>query len=100
MSSASVSLKTFKNWGVENKIGYQIGGPTNSQVVKVWCKTCSKHQAKIKSDLKGKALRDIEKYIEGTTFVTKWNITRHLETKAHEIGIKGVFLHSPLSNHK
>ena len=46
-ANAGVSLKTFNNWGVGEIIGYKVGSSTNSQVVRVWCKTCSKHQSKI-----------------------------------------------------
>ena len=49
-----MQLHTFKSWGKEEIIGFEVDG---NIVVAVWCKLCSKHIEKIKADntLKGKA---------------------------------------------
>ena len=78
----SVRTKTFKNWGFST-IGFI---EESGDVVEVWCKTCSKHAAKICSQLKGKAALDINSFIEGTNFVTKFTLQRHLGSRAHTIG--------------
>ena len=49
-----VQLHTFKSWGKEEYNGFEADG---NNVVAVWCKLCSKHIEKIKTDntLKRKA---------------------------------------------
>ena len=49
-----MQLHTFKSWGREEYNGFEADG---NNVVAVWCKLCSKHIEKIKTDntLKRKA---------------------------------------------
>ena len=49
-----MQLHTFKSWGKEEIIDFEVDG---NIVVAVWCNLCSKHIEKIKADntLKGKA---------------------------------------------
>eukprot|EP00112_Aurelia_sp_Birch-Aquarium-sp1_P010898 Seg2305.5 transcript_id=Seg2305.5/GoldUCD/mRNA.D3Y31 product="Zinc finger protein 862" protein_id=Seg2305.5/GoldUCD/D3Y31 len=51
----------------------------------IWCKLCAKHKdAILRNPLcKGNAKTAVEAYINGTNFVSKWNIDRHLEGKGH-----------------
>ena len=79
---SSVSLKTFNKWNVGHIIGYKLDR-NDTEVVEVWCKTCAKFSDRLRSHLKGKALRDAERYITGTNSVTKGNISRHLNDEMH-----------------
>lgn len=76
----TVSLVTFKSWKVEHIFGYEVDADTN-KVCKVWCKCCAKYSEKIRRDnrLRGKAKEDVLKFVEGTTFITKWTVKRHCE---------------------
>ncbi|ELT90404.1 hypothetical protein CAPTEDRAFT_202281 [Capitella teleta] len=76
-------LKTFKKWGLGDVVGFE---QERDKVVKVWCKTCARYSNQIRCELKGKALQDAERYIVGTSFVTKFSIQRHLGGNAHKIG--------------
>ena len=59
-------------------------------VVNVWCKTCRENGDQIRMDVRvwRKVLNDIKKYIEGTDFVSKHTVTRHLESNTHRIGLE------------
>ena len=81
----SVQFHTFKSWGKEEIIGFEVAG---NNVVAVWCKLCSKHIEKIKADntLKGKA-KDALNYTKKVTFVKKGNVDRHLASAGHRIAL-------------
>ena len=55
----------------------------------VYCKLCAKHATAIKRDsrLRGSALTECNKYIEGTQFITKWTVLRHFESTAHRCAV-------------
>eukprot|EP00117_Sycon_ciliatum_P008181 scpid79301/ scgid10997/ len=81
MFGNSVQVSTFLSWNVGDSIGHdveRVGG--KDMVTKVWCKLCAKHSDKIRSSsqLRGKALADMLKFVEGTNYVTKHAVTRHL----------------------
>ncbi|XP_033632523.1 zinc finger protein 862-like [Asterias rubens] len=59
-------------------------------VTKIWCKVCRTFINKIKEDtrIRGQAQKDIEAYVIGSAFVTKYTATRHLSSKAHSIGLE------------
>lgn len=83
----AVKLKTFLQWPTDGEIGYRTDGDF---VEFVWWKTCAKHIQKIESDsrLKGRAKAEIHKFAEGTNYVTKHTVCRHLNNSlAHEVGL-------------
>ena len=70
-----VEYSTFISWGKESVIGFnKIEENGKSFVVKVWCKICTKHKAKINSRLKGSARTHANAFIGGTTSVTKFQV--------------------------
>ena len=81
-----MQFHTFKSWGKEEIIGFEVAG---NIVVAVWCKLCSKHIEKIKADntLKGKAKEGALNYTKKVTFVKKGNIYRHLASAGHKIAL-------------
>ena len=86
----SVELGTFKNWG-HNLIGYKtIQKKEKTYVNFVWCKVCAKHKNALKSNpaCQGQAKIALQKYIEGTNFVSKHTVNRHLTSKAHSIALE------------
>jgi hypothetical protein len=82
-----VQLATFNRWGVSNYIGVVIQKEDDGRVVvsKVWRKTCSRHIAEIVKDpkIRGQARMEIQRYVEGTTFVTKHSVTRHMSSQVN-----------------
>ena len=89
-STHSVELSTFKSWGKENVIGYEVETINDKhQVTKVWCKLCRRHSKDIQSHptCKGPARKAMLAYVDGTAYVAKCNVMRHLSGKAHLIAI-------------
>ncbi len=62
----SVSFKTFEKWGVSAHIGYVRDPNQYGSVCKVWCKTCAKYSTRIRTQLKGRAVIDVDSYVVGT----------------------------------
>lgn len=86
-SSGSVRLQTFLSWGVSEIIGRVTETQTDQseKVVKIWCKVCAKHAHKVRCSLRGKALHDFERYVQGTEFITKHTVMRHIsDSSAHK----------------
>ena len=87
-----VLLSTFLKWSVDNIIGYktiEAGGCT--YVYYVWCKVCARNKSSIMQhpNCKGKVKDSLKKYIEGTNFVTKHTVTRHiLIGEGHRIAVR------------
>ena len=80
---ATVQLSTFAKWNIDNYIGYESSSEDGKIVItKIWCRTCSKYYDKIKGDsrIRGQAKKELTTYVDGTTYVTKHNVQRHLET--------------------
>ena len=78
----AVESSTFEKYGKS----YVIGSKTEvrnakNMVTFIWCKLCAKHKdAILRNPLcKGNAKTAVEAYINGTNYVSKWNIDRHLE---------------------
>ncbi len=89
-TGSTVELSTFKSWGKENVIGYDVKTINDKQhVTRVWCKLCRKHSKDIQSHptCKGPARRAMLAYVDGTSYVAKCNVMRHLSGKAHLIAI-------------
>ena len=69
----SIRIETFARWNT----GGQIGTNVENGIVKfVWCKTCAQYAQHVIKHVKGKAKDDIQKYICGTNFVTKYTVMR------------------------
>ncbi|CAM1308543.1 Uncharacterised protein at_DN2367, partial [Pycnogonum litorale] len=54
-----------------------------SSFFQVYCKLCARHINKIRSKLRGKALKDVFRYVEGTNYVSKYTVARHLDGDSH-----------------
>jgi len=82
-----VHRTTFERWGVQSYIGFHTND--TQQVTDVWCKTCARHIKLILRDsrIRGQAKVDAQRYVTGTTFVTKHSVVRHLSSQAHKIGL-------------
>jgi hypothetical protein len=90
MSRHSVLLSTFTGWDLCEKIGYitEKDALGRDIVTRVWCKLCAKHSEKIRKDVNGRTQQEVDKYITGSEFITKYTITRHLEkSKAHHAAV-------------
>jgi hypothetical protein len=84
---ASVRLETFQSWGVGEIIGHQVDD--NNQVTLVWCKWCAKHADKLRGGMQGQALNDFEKYVQGSEFVTKHTVVRHItQSNVHKKAVE------------
>ena len=84
VSGASVELRTFEKYGKSSVIGHKTIEKDNKTFVNfVWCKLCTKHKVVILSNpsCKGSARIAVQSYINGTNFVSKWTIDRHLQSK-------------------
>ena len=56
----------------------------------VYCKVCTKNKDAISSDpsWKGEAKKALLSFVDGTNFVTKHTVFRHLTSKAHSIAVE------------
>ena len=94
----SVQLSTFKKWPVGTVIGYKTNNINSREMVtEVWCKLCARHAEKIKLDsrIKGKILSEVDRYVTGSKFVTKWTVLRHLESVQHKVAMEQEQLAGP-----
>lgn len=80
---SSVQLATFLKWGFESFRYETTESDGRINVTKIWCKVCEEHIDRIKADdkFRGQALKDIETFVKGSTFVTKYTAERHLGSK-------------------
>ena len=94
-----VQLSTFQKWNIGDVTGYKTQViDSKNMVVLVWCKTCARHVNEIRKDpkIRGTALREIDKYVMGTNYVTKWTVQRHLSSDSHKCGIDLETLKGPV----
>ena len=80
-TSKTVQLSTFQGWSLGGKIGYKTAEVKGRTYISLaWCKICARHSDKVLKDhrLKGNAKQEFLKFVEGTRFITKHTITRHL----------------------
>lgn len=77
----TVQLKTFLSWGVGKTIGHETDRD-GEFVTKVWCKLCAKHSFKILGKLRGQAQIDFMKYVDGSEFVSRHTVFRHINNSA------------------
>ena len=85
-----VQVSTFLKWGVTDTIGHKSETQQGKVlVVEVWCKLCRAHSVQIQIDsrLRGQARKEIDKNVNGTSFVTKHTVNRHLGSLAHRIAV-------------
>ncbi|XP_072015242.1 uncharacterized protein [Amphiura filiformis] len=88
---AFVQFATFKKWNVIPIIGFDTNIENETLfVTKVWCNMCRKHANRVSADerVRGIARNVIYAYIDGTSNVTKFSVLRHLQGKAHQIGLE------------
>ena len=86
-----VALSTFKGWGKEEIIGYKTENEDGKCFVNfVYCKVCTRNKGAISSHptCKGEARKAMLSYVEGTKFVSKHTIQRHISSKAHSIALE------------
>ena len=85
-SGLSVELQTFERYGKSAIIGHKTSERDGKIFVnQIWCKLCAKHKQIILSNpaCKGSARTALEAYINGTIFVSKWNIERHFKVNRY-----------------
>nr|XP_054749696.1 zinc finger protein 862-like [Lytechinus pictus] len=89
-SKAKVTIKTVKSWGFGVGFETETTGEGITYASKIWCETCRRQGAKIKCDprIRGAAEKAASAYINGTTFITKHNVSRHFGGKVHEIAVE------------
>lgn len=85
MSETKVKLSTFNGWNFTDVIGYEsvISDDGITYVTQVWCEVCRRQQNNIKTDgrVRGAASAAAKVYMNGTKYVTKHNVTRHIAGK-------------------
>ena len=72
-----IHLSTFKSWGF-NKFGVKTKkNDQDRYVYQVWCKICAANKDKIccHQAVKGATKTDAERFINGTSFVTKHSVS-------------------------
>ena len=85
---SKVELSTFLSWGKESIIGYKTENVDNRVFVNfAWCKICERNKNAIfvHPNCKGPVKKSVLAYIEGTNYVSKHNVHRHLEGEGHRI---------------
>lgn len=87
---SKIDINTFKKWGKENVIGYRTAEENGrTYVTFAWCKVCSRNKDAlfVHPNCKGSVKNALKAYVEGTNYITKHNITRHLNGEAHRIAL-------------
>ncbi|ELT87424.1 hypothetical protein CAPTEDRAFT_201721 [Capitella teleta] len=82
----SAQLSTFLKWPIGDHIDYKVEEIDGKKmVIEIRCRLCTKHVEKIKADdrVKGTIINEIEVYVQGTSNVKKFAVTRHLSGAAH-----------------
>ena len=79
---------TFLKWYVEEVFDYKteiIDGMT--YMVKIYCKMCVKHINSVERDdkMKGVARAGMRTYVDGSAFITKHNVNRHINGLRYNI---------------
>ena len=78
----AVQLSTFLKWGIPSEIlAYETETRDGRTIVgKVVCKLCTTYYQEIRQDssIKGQAKNEVVTYINGTNFVTKHSVFRHI----------------------
>ncbi len=85
-----VDLETFKKWGKDGVIGFKTIEENSRRYVNfVWCKVCARNKDSLIAhpNCKGSIKKAVKAYIDGTNYVTKHNVTRHLEGDGHRIAL-------------
>ena len=88
---SKVDLLTFKKWGKDGVIGYKTVSIDNREFVNfVWCKVCARNKDALlhHPNCKGPVKKAIQAYVDGTNFVTKHNVHRHLNGEGHRIALE------------
>ena len=81
-----MDLATFMKWGKDGVIGYKtITVDQRVYVNFVWCKVCKRNRH---PNCKGPVKKSVKSYIEGTNFVSKHTVHRHLESEGHRIAVQ------------
>ena len=87
-----VALSTFKSWEKESVIGYktEIDDVGRTYVNFIYWLVCCRNKEATSGhpSCKGEAKKAMLAYVEGTNFVTKHTLTRHLTSKAHGIALE------------
>ena len=84
----SVMLATFKKWDLEDAFGNKTEEKDDKIMVNyVWCKICAANKTALLQhpNCKGSVKNAILSFINGTTFVTKHTLQRHLSSEGHKI---------------
>ena len=87
----TVDLVTFMKWGKDGVIGYKTITKGDRNFVNfVWCKVCQRNEAALfqHPNCKGTVKKSVKSYIEGTNYVSKHKVNRHLESEAHRIALQ------------
>ena len=86
-----VDLATFMKWGKDGIIGYKTINEGQRVCVNfVWCKVCQRNENALfqHPNCKGPVKKSVKSYIEGTNFVSKHTVNRHLESEGHRIAVQ------------
>ena len=79
----TVSVNTFNNWNLTSFKYESRKNEKNIDVVaKLYCISCAKHINSILRDrrFRGIAKKDVLKYVDGTIFISKHSVSRHLDS--------------------
>ena len=71
-------------------IGYKVEKVNGRELVNfVWCKVCARNKDALLThpNCKGTVKKSVNAYVDGTNYVTKHNVTRHLEGESHRIAL-------------
>lgn len=88
---SKIDLSTFEKWGKDGVIGYKTINIDNRVFVNfVWCKVCERNKDALlhHPNCKGPVKKSVLAYVDGTNYVTKHNVHRHLEGEGHRIALE------------
>ncbi|XP_065640532.1 zinc finger protein 862-like [Hydra vulgaris] len=89
LKNKNITLKTFKSWDFADV--FQIETVTEKEkiyVIKIICTLCKLHQNKILSKTNGAVRAAALRFINGTNYVKKDSICRHLSGATHQHAIQ------------
>ena len=81
---SKVDIMTFKKWGNRGVIGCKTVSLENRNFVNfAWCKVCRRNKDAILLHSNCPVKKSVLAYIDGTNYVSKHNVHRHLDGEGH-----------------
>ena len=88
-SNYIVKVNTFLKYNFKD-FGHNVTDSNPDWVSSVWCMTCAKWYKEIlkkDSQIRGDALKAFNRFVQGTDYISKYTLNRHIESKVCKLKI-------------